>query len=378
MAKIIESVPNISEGKNKQIIESCVDQIRTTAGCTLLQYSSDPNHNRTVITYMGSPEAVEEASVKLANKAVELIDLTKHVGEHPRMGCVDVIPFIPIKETTVEECVALSKRVGERIAKEADLPVFLYEQSASASHRENLAAVRKGQFEGMAEKVKDPLWVPDFGGQRIHPTGGVVAVGARPPLVAFNINLNTSDVKIANKIAKIIRKAGGGLDNVRERILNGRYSIGEKIIEAPLANELRVSRTPIRQAFKKLESEGLVENIPNRGSFAKGFTKRDIQDIYEVRKALEALAIEWAVERISEDDISKLEEIVELMEFYTVKKNFEKIMEANKSFHETIYKASESRFMAQILRSYQDYVQQARRTTVYEKDYLVGIPVSYT
>jgi glutamate formiminotransferase len=215
MAKIIESVPNISEGKNKDIIEACVDQIRTTAGCTLLQYSSDPNHNRTVITYMGSPEAVEEASVKLAKKAVELIDLTKHTGEHPRMGCVDVIPFIPIKETTVEECVELSKKVGERIAKEADLPVFLYEQSASAPHRENLATVRKGQFEGMSEKVKDPLWIPDFGGQRINPTGGVVAVGARPPLVAFNINLNTSDVEIANKIAKIIRKAGGGLDNVK-------------------------------------------------------------------------------------------------------------------------------------------------------------------
>lgn len=215
MAKIIESVPNISEGKNKDIIEACVDQIRTTAGCTLLQYSSDPNHNRTVITYMGSPEAVEEASVKLAKKAVELIDLTKQTGEHPRMGCVDVIPFIPIKETTVEECVALSKKVGERIAKEADLPVFLYEQSASAPHRENLATVRKGQFEGMSEKVKDPLWIPDFGGQRINPTGGVVAVGARPPLVAFNINLNTSDVEIANKIAKIIRKAGGGLDNVK-------------------------------------------------------------------------------------------------------------------------------------------------------------------
>ncbi len=215
MAKIIESVPNISEGKNKQVIEACVDQIRTTAGCTLLQYSSDPSHNRTVITYMGSLEAVEEASVKLAKKAVELIDLTKHVGEHPRMGCVDVIPFIPIKETTVEECVFLAKKVGERIAKEADLPVFLYEQSASAPHRENLAAVRKGQFEGMAEKVKDNLWIPDFGGQRIHPTGGVVAVGARPPLIAFNINLNTSDVEIANKIAKIIRKAGGGLDNVK-------------------------------------------------------------------------------------------------------------------------------------------------------------------
>lgn len=215
MAKIIESVPNISEGRNQEVIEACVDQIRNTAGCTLLDYSSDTSHNRTVITYMGSPEACEEASVKLAKKAVELIDLTKHTGEHPRMGCVDVMPFIPIKDATAEDCIALSKRVGQRIAEEADLPVFLYEQSASAPHRENLAAVRKGQFEGMAEKVKDDLWIPDFGGQRIHPTGGVVAVGSRPPLIAFNINLSTSDVDIASKIAKIIRRSNGGFDCVK-------------------------------------------------------------------------------------------------------------------------------------------------------------------
>ncbi len=215
MAKIIESVPNISEGRNKDIIEACVDQIRTTAGCTLLDYSSDTSHNRTVITYMGSPEACEEASVKLAKKAVELIDLTKHEGEHPRMGCVDVMPFIPIKDATTQDCVVLSQKVGKRIAEEADLPVFLYEQSATAPHRENLAKVRKGQFEGMAEKVKDSDWIPDFGGQRIHPTGGVVAVGARPPLIAFNINLSTSDVEIANKIGKIIRRSNGGFDCVK-------------------------------------------------------------------------------------------------------------------------------------------------------------------
>jgi len=215
MAKIIESIPNISEGRNQEIIEACVDQIRTTAGCTLLQYTSDPSHNRSVITYMGSPEGVEEASVKLAKKAVELIDLTKHTGEHPRMGCVDVMPFVPIKEATMEGCIELSKRVGERIAKEADLPVFLYEASAAAPHRQNLASVRKGQFEGMAAKVKDPDWIPDFGGQRINPTGGVIAVGARPPLIAYNINLSTSDLEIATKISKIIRQAGGGLSNVK-------------------------------------------------------------------------------------------------------------------------------------------------------------------
>ena len=215
MAQIIESIPNISEGKNKEVIEACVDQIRTTAGCTLLNYSSDPNHNRTVITYIGDAKGVEEASVKLAKKAVELIDLTKHKGEHPRMGCVDVMPFVPIKDADNEDCIELSKIVGKRIAEEADLPVFLYEMSAQKEERKNLASIRKGQFEGMAEKVTSPGWEPDFGGARIHPTGGVVAVGARPPLVAYNLNLSTSDVEIAKKISKIIREKDGGLNNVK-------------------------------------------------------------------------------------------------------------------------------------------------------------------
>lgn len=215
MAKIIESIPNISEGRNQEIIEACVDQIRTTPGCTLLNYSSDPSHNRTVITYIGDPKGVEEAGVKLAKKAVELIDLTKHEGEHPRMGCVDVMPFVPIKDATIEECIEISKVVGERVAKEANLPVFLYEYSATKPERKNLATIRKGQFEGMAEKVKEEIWEPDFGGRRINPTGGVCAIGCRPPLVAYNLNLNTSNVQIAKDIAKIIREKDGGLRNVK-------------------------------------------------------------------------------------------------------------------------------------------------------------------
>lgn len=215
MAKIIESVPNISEGRRPEVVEACVDAVRNTPGVTLLDYSSDANHNRSVITYIGSPEGVEQASVALAKKAAELIDLTVHSGEHPRMGAVDVMPFIPIRETTIEDCVELSKRVGARIAEEAEIPVFLYEKSASAPHRENLAAVRSGQFEGMAEKVTRPEWEPDFGGRRIHPTAGVIAVGARKPLIAFNINLSTSDVEIAKKIAKVIRESNGGLACVK-------------------------------------------------------------------------------------------------------------------------------------------------------------------
>ena len=251
MAKIIESVPNISEGRNKEVIEACVDQIRETAGCTLLNYSSDETHNRTVITYMGDPAACEEASIKLAKKAVELIDLTKHEGEHPRMGCVDVMPFIPIKEATMEECVELSKKVGERIATEADLPVFLYEESASAPHRANLAKVRKGQFEGMAEKVQDPDWIPDFGGQRIHPTGGVVAVGGRAPLIAFNINLGTSDEEIAKKCATIIREAKGGFKCVKAMGL----LLEERNVAQVSINMTNFQITPLHRVLEQVRRE---------------------------------------------------------------------------------------------------------------------------
>lgn len=262
MAKIIESIPNISEGRNKDIIEACVDQIRNTPGCTLLNYSSDPSHNRTVITYMGSPEGCEEASVKLAKKAVELIDLTKHQGEHPRMGCVDVMPFVPIKEATMDECVELSQRVGERIAKEADLPVFLYEKSATAPHRQNLAKVRKGQFEGMAEKVKDPDWIPDFGGQRIHPTGGAVCVGARPPLIAYNINLGTDNLEIAAKIGKIIRESSGGLKCVKAMGV----MLEERNIAQVSINMTDFTVTPLHRVTELVRNEAARYGVPVIGT----------------------------------------------------------------------------------------------------------------
>lgn len=214
MAKIVECVPNISSADEK-IVQAVADEVRTTPGVTLLDTSSDENHNRSVITFVGDPAGVEEAAVKMAKAAAALIDLTKHTGEHPRMGAVDVIPFIPIRDTTMAECIALSKRTGERIYAEAGIPVFLYEASATAQHRINLASIRKGQFEGMAEKVQQPEWEPDFGGRKIHPTAGVVAVGARAPLIAFNVNLSTSDVAIADRIARIIRYSGGGLSCVK-------------------------------------------------------------------------------------------------------------------------------------------------------------------
>ena len=211
MNKIMECVPNFSEGRDLQKIDKIVAPFRGKQGVKLLDYSNDEDHNRLVVTVVGEPEPLRDAVLEAIGVAVELIDLNHHQGQHPRMGAVDVVPFIPIRNVTMEEAVALSKEVGKEVAKRYNLPVFLYEKSASAPHRENLAAVRKGEFEGMAEKIKQPEWHPDFGLAERHPTAGTVAIGARMPLVAYNINLNTPSLEIAHDIAKKIRCIGGGL-----------------------------------------------------------------------------------------------------------------------------------------------------------------------
>ena len=268
MAKIVECIPNISEGRNMEVVEAVLNEVRSTPGVTLLDHSSDPNHNRTVITFLGSPEGVADAAVKLAKKAVELIDLTKHVGEHPRMGAVDVCPFVPVKEITTEECVALSKEVGKRIWEEAGMPVFLYEDSASAPHRVNLAAIRKGQFEGMAEKVKQPEWEPDFGGPTIHPTAGTVAVGCHMPLVAYNINLSTSDITIASAIAKIIRQSSGGLACVK--------ALGVMLEDRNIAqvsiNMTNLHKTPLYRVVELVKAEAKRWGVTVVGTEVVGLT----------------------------------------------------------------------------------------------------------
>ncbi len=211
MNKIMECVPNFSEGCDKRKIEKIVDCFRGKENVKLLDYSSDEDHNRSVVTVVGEPEALKSAVIEAIGKAIELIDMTRHKGQHPRMGAVDVVPFIPIKNVTTEDAVALSKEVAGEVGERYNLPVFLYEKSASAPHRENLAAIRKGEFEGMAEKIKQPEWRPDFGPAERHPTAGTVAIGARMPLVAYNVNLNSNDLSIADAIAKKVRFIGGGL-----------------------------------------------------------------------------------------------------------------------------------------------------------------------
>ncbi|MBR4209453.1 MAG: glutamate formimidoyltransferase [Lachnospiraceae bacterium] len=212
MAKLVECIPNFSISRERDAagFDALVEVAKSVPGCLLFDAQTDGNHNRSVFTLLGSPEAVEEVAFQLTKKAAELIDMNKHTGEHSRMGATDVIPFVPTMDVTVEECVEMSKRLGKRIWEELQIPSFLYEDSATRPERKNLATVRKGQFEGMPAKLLEPDWAPDFGERKIHPTAGITAIGARPPLIAFNVNLATSDVQIAKNIAKVIRASSGG------------------------------------------------------------------------------------------------------------------------------------------------------------------------
>lgn len=212
MSKLVECVPNfsVSRQRDEAVFQGLVDTASSVPGCAVLDVQSDGDHNRCVFTMVGSPQAMEEAAFLLTKKASETIDMTKHQGQHPRMGATDVIPFIPTMDMTVDECVELSKRVAERIWNELKIPSFLYEDSATRPERRNLADCRKGQFEGMPDKLLEPDWAPDYGERKIHPTAGIIAIGARMPLIAYNVNLDTSDLEIANRIARAIRASGGG------------------------------------------------------------------------------------------------------------------------------------------------------------------------
>ncbi|WP_373898999.1 glutamate formimidoyltransferase [Haloimpatiens sp. FM7315] len=259
MAKLVECIPNFSEGRNKEVIEKIMDAVRNTEEVKLLDYSSDKSHNRTVVTFIGSPKGVENAMINMAEKVYENIDMTKHSGEHPRMGALDVVPFVPITGVDMEECIEIANKVGKTIGEKYSIPVYLYEKAASTPERENLAKVRKGQYEGFFEKIKDPNWKPDYGPDKVNEKGGCVAVGARVPLVAFNVNLDTENVEIADKIAKVIRNIGGGLRYVK--------ALGVKLEERNIAqvsiNLVNYEKTALYRVFEmvKIEAKRYGVNI---------------------------------------------------------------------------------------------------------------------
>ena len=211
MNQIVQCVPNFSEGRDLRKVEKIVEPFRGREGVKLLDYQNDEDHNRAVVTVVGAPGPLNTAVVEAMGIAIDVIDMREHQGQHPRMGAIDVVPFIPVKNVTPQEAVEISKDVAKQVANKYNLPVFLYEKSASTPERQNLAAIRKGQFEGMADKIRQAEWKPDFGPAEMHPSAGVTAIGARMPLVAYNVNLDTADFEIADRIAKQVRYISGGL-----------------------------------------------------------------------------------------------------------------------------------------------------------------------
>ena len=268
---IIEAVPNISEGRRPDVIKEIVDAVRACGGVSVLDVSSDPDHNRSVITLAGTPEALYDASLALFAAAIERIDLRQHKGEHPRMGAVDVLPFVPVRGATMAEASALARRVGEAAAARFDLPVYLYAESAANESRRLLPEIRRGEFEGFSGKIADPRWKPDFGPARVHPTAGATAVGARPFLIAYNINLGTSDLKVAEKIGKAIRASSGGYRFVQAK---GIPLEGRGIVQVSM-NLLDFKKTPIFRVFETVRSEAARYGVSIVGSEIVGLIPQD-------------------------------------------------------------------------------------------------------
>jgi glutamate formiminotransferase len=247
----IESIPNVSEGRRADVIERLARAIRDTPGARLLDYSSDASHNRSVFTLAGDAGAVERAILALFEEAVASIDLRQHRGEHPRLGAVDVVPFVPIEGVTMAECVALAKRVGAAVAERFGVPVYLYEEATTNAARKNLEDIRRGEFEGLEAKMASPGWAPDFGPATPHPTAGASVVGARMPLIAYNINLTTDRLDVAKKIAAAIRHSSGGLRYVK--------AMGVRLEDRQLAqvsmNLTNYEKTPIFRVFEMVKRE---------------------------------------------------------------------------------------------------------------------------
>ncbi|WP_040193308.1 glutamate formimidoyltransferase [Clostridium culturomicium] len=262
MGRIIECIPNFSEGRDLEKVEAVVNVFRGVQGVKLLDYSSDADHNRTVVTVVGEPEALEATIINMAEKVYENIDMSKHSGGHPRMGALDVVPFVPIDGVTMEECVEMANRVGKTIGERFNIPVYLYEKAATAIHRENLAAVRKGQYEGFFNKIKEADWAPDYGPSEVNVQGGCVAVGARQPLVAFNVNLGTDNIQIADTIAKTVRHIGGGLRFVKAM---GVKLEDRNIVQVSM-NLVNYEKTAVYRAFEMVKMEAKRYGVPVIGS----------------------------------------------------------------------------------------------------------------
>ncbi len=267
MAELVWCVPNFSEGRDQGVIDQITAEVKAVDAVKFLGADPDVDHHRVVVSFVGTLEGVAEAAFRAVAKASELIDLNHHEGEHPRMGAADVVPFVPVQGVTMDDCVEVANQVGERIGKELDIPVYLYEKAATRPERENLANVRKGQFEGLKELIgKDPERDPDFGPDHIHPTAGAVAVGARMPLIAYNVNLGTDDVKIAKAVAKAVRHISGGFRFVKAM----GFEIKDRGITQVSMNLVNYKASPIHRVQEAIRREAARYGVPVVGAEVVG------------------------------------------------------------------------------------------------------------
>jgi glutamate formiminotransferase len=254
---IIECIPNVSEGRRPEIIDGIAAAIRGVPGVRLLDYSSDPSHNRSVFTFAGDAAAVKAAVLAIYEQAVTAIDLRQHSGEHPRLGAVDVVPFVPIEGATMEACVALAKEVGREIAERFAVPVFLYEEASANPARKNLEDIRRGEFEGLAAKMATAGWTPDFGPAAPHPAAGASVIGARMPLIAYNINLATDRLDVAKKIAAGIRHSSGGFRFVKAMGI----TLDDRRIVQVSMNLTNYEKTPMYRVFEVVKREAARHGV---------------------------------------------------------------------------------------------------------------------
>jgi glutamate formiminotransferase len=273
MPAIVECVPNFSEGRRKEVVDKIVYSISSVPGIKVLDVEMDPDHNRSVVTFTGGKDNIQEAAFRGARAAVELIDLTKHKGQHPRMGALDVLPFVPLSGVSMEECVDIANNVGQKIAKALKVPVFMYESAAKRPERKNLENVRRGEFEGLRETIAtDETRYPDYGPRAVHPTAGAIAVGARMPLIAFNVNLRSKDVKAAKDIAKNIRASNGGLPHVKAL----GFDLEHKEMVQVSMNLTDHTVTPLSKVFEAVKGEAEARGIEIAESEVIGLMPLDV------------------------------------------------------------------------------------------------------
>lgn len=271
MSRLVECVPNFSEGRNRETVAALVAAVRSVDGVFVLDQEMDHDHHRAVLTFAGSPEAVAEGAFQATRVAASLIDLRGHQGGHPRVGATDVVPFVPIEGVTMDDCVALARDVGRRIGTELNIPVFLYERAASSEQRRNLENIRKGGLEGLGERMRqDAGWAPDFGPSTLHPTAGAMVVGARAPLIAFNVNLQSNDLGVAKAIAKKVRFSSGGLPYVKAM---GVELTSRRLVQVSM-NLTNVEETPIHVAFEAVKREAESQGLSVRDSEIVGLVPR--------------------------------------------------------------------------------------------------------